>query len=231
MPQSISKKRIYFYLLILLFLSSTLNSTIILKIKKLNSINHIKITGLNGKEKNLLKNNLRIFINKNIFLVSREEIDLRLKNNTFLDNYSIIKIFPSRLLINVKKTQFVGKTIFNGQKFYIGKNGKLTKVSLVEKEYNLPQIFGNFEVNEFLRIREILDKNGFNLKKIKKYYYFKNKRWDITNSDNIILRLPSQDIKQSLTNYTSLLKANKIISGKLIDLRMKNKIIISNEKR
>ena len=106
MPQSISKKRIYFYLLILLFLSSTFNSTIILKIKKLNLINHIKIIGLKGKEKNFLKNNLKIFINKNIFLVSREEIDLRLKNNTFVENYSIIKIFPSRLLINVKKTQF-----------------------------------------------------------------------------------------------------------------------------
>ena len=231
MPQSISKKRIYFYLLILLFLSSTFNSTIILKIKKLNLINHIKIKGLKGKEKNFLKNNLKIFINKNIFLVSREEIDLRLKNNTFVENYSIIKIFPSRLLINVKKTQFVGKTILNGQKFYIGKNGKLTKNFLVEKEYNLPQIFGNFEVNEFLKLREILNINGFNLNKIKKYYYYKNKRWDITNIDNIILRLPSHDVKESLKNYTSLLKANKITAGKLIDLRMKNKIIITNEKR
>ena len=40
-------------------------------------------------------------------------------------------------------------TVLNGEKYYIGKNSKLTKVSQVEKEYNLPEVFGNFEVVEF----------------------------------------------------------------------------------
>ena len=231
MLQSISKKRIYFYLLILLLLSSTFNFNIVSKFKKLNLISHINILGLNEKEKNILEKNLEIFINKNIFLISREEVDERIKINSFLDNYNIVKVFPSKLLVNVKKTEFVGKTILDGEKFYIGKNGKLTKIFLVEKEYNLPQIFGSFEVNEFLKLQEILNKNGFNLSKIKKYFYYKSNRWDIQNNDDIVLMLPSRNIEKSLKNYRSLLKANKIIPGQLIDLRMKNKIILTNEKR
>ena len=231
MLQSISKKRIYFYLLILLLLSSTFNFNIISKFKKLNLINHINIIGLNEKEKNILEKHLEIFINKNIFLISREEVGKKIKINSFLDNYNIVKVFPSKLLVYVKKTEFVGKTILDGEKFYIGKNGKLTKIFLVEKEYNLPQVFGSFKVNEFLKLQEILNTNGFNLSNIKKYYYYKSNRWDIKNNNDIVLMLPSRNIEKSLKNYRSLLKANKIISGQLIDLRMKNKIILTNEKR
>ena len=231
MLQSISKKKIYFYLCILLLLSSTFNFNIISKFKKFNSITHVNISGLSEKEKNILEKNLEIFINKNIFLISKEEIRRILKTINFLDNYNIVKIFPSKLLVNVNKTEFVGKTILDGEKFYIGKNGKLTKIFLVEKEYNLPQVFGNFEVNEFLKLQKILNTNGFNLSKIKKYYYYKSNRWDIENNDDVILKLPSKNIQYALYIYQSLLRSSKSLDGKLIDLRIKNKIILTDEKK
>ena len=231
MLQSISKKKIYFYLLILLLFSSTFNFNIISNFNKLNLIKHINIVGLDEKEKNILEKNLNILINKNIFLINKDEVEKLLKNNSFIDNYKIVKVFPSNLLVNVKKTKFVGKTILDGEKFYIGKNGKLTKISLVKKEYYLPQVFGSFKVNEFLKLQETLNTNGFNLEEIKKYYYFKSKRWDIESNDEVVLRLPSQNIEKSLINYNALLNSNKIIKSKLIDLRIKNKIIFTDEKK
>jgi len=231
MLQSISKKKIYFYLLILLLFSSTFNFNIISSFNKLNLIKHINIVGLDEKEKNILEKNLNILINKNIFLINKDEVEKLLKNNSFIDNYKIVKIFPSNLLVNVKKTKFIGKTIIDGERFYIGKNGKLTKISLVEKESNLPQVFGSFQVYEFLKLQEMLIKNGFNLDKIKKYYYYKSKRWDIENNDNVLLRLPSENIENSLKNYRTLMKTNKIIKSNLIDLRIKNKIIFTYEKK
>ena len=117
------------------------------------------------------------------------------------------------------------------KKFYIGKNGKFTEISLVEKKYSLPQVFGNFQIDEFLKLQEILSSNGFNLNQIKKYYYFKSNRWDIENKEDIILKLPAQNIEKSIKNYKSLLETNKIIQGQLIDLRMKNKIILKDAKK
>ena len=231
MLQSISKKRIYFYLLILLVLSSTFNFNIISKLKKLNLINNINIVGLNNKETAILEKNLEIFKKRNIFFINKREIDQRLNENSFLDNYTIIKILPSKLLVRVKKTEFVGSTIFEGEKYYIGKNGKLTNISLVENQFDLPQVFGNFQVNELLKLHKILNLHNIDIKKIQKYYYFKSNRWDIEYDNNAIVMLPSFNLEKSLKNYKSFIQSEKIRPGQIIDLRMKNKIIVSNAEK
>ena len=231
MHQSISKKRIYFYLFILLILSSTFNFDLISNFKNLNLVNNINIVGLSKKEAYILEKNLKFFIKKNILFISKDEIVQRLNSNSFLDNYTIIKILPSKLLVKVNKTEFIGTTLFNGEKFYIGKNGKLTKVSFVEKEFNLPKVFGNFQVIELLKFQKILKLNNFNLNKIIKYSYFKSNRWDIEFDDKTIVMLPSFNFEKSLQNYKSFIKKNEIKSGQLIDLRIKDKIIISNVER
>lgn len=231
MHQSISKKRIYFYLFILLILSSTSNFDLTSNFKNLNLVNNIKIVGLSKKEASILEKNLEIFKKKNILFISKDEIVQKLNSNSFLDNYTIVKILPSKLLVKVKKTEFIGTTLSNGEKFYIGKNGKLTKVSFVEKEFNLPKVFGNFQVIELLKLQKILKLNNFNLNKIIKYSYFKSNRWDIEFDNKTIIMLPSFNYEKSLQNYKSFMKKNEIKSGQLIDLRMKDKIIISNVKR
>ena len=231
MLQSISKKRIYFYLLILLVLSSTFNFNIISKLKKLNLINTINIVGLNNKETAILEKNLEIFKKRNIFFINKKEIDQRLTKNSFLENYTIIKILPSKLLVRVKKTEFVGSTIFEGEKYYIGKNGKLTNISLVENQFDLPQVFGNFQVNELLKLHKILNLHNIDIKKIQKYYYFKSNRWDIEYDNNVIVMLPSFNLEKSLKNYKFFIQSEKIRPGQIIDLRMKNKIIVSNAEK
>ena len=231
MHQSISKKRIYFYLFILLILSSTFNFDLISNFKNLNLVNNINIVGLSKKEANILEKNLEFFKKKNILFISKDEIVKRLNSNSFLDNYTIIKILPSKLLVKVNKTEFIGTTLFNGEKFYIGKNGKLTKVSFVEKEFNLPKVFGNFQVIELLNLQKILRLNNFNLNKIIKYSYFKSNRWDIEFDNKTIVMLPSFNFEKSLQNYKSFIKKNEIKSGQLIDLRMRDRIIISNVER
>ena len=103
MPRSKSRKKIYFYLFILLLLSSTFNFNIISKFKKSILISHINIVGLNEKEKNNLEKSLKIFMNKNIFFISKDEVLRILKKNNFLDSYNIVKIFPSKIFIYAKK--------------------------------------------------------------------------------------------------------------------------------
>ena len=229
MLQSISKIKIYFYLFLLVLLSTFLNLNIITKFEKSNLITDINISGLNNEEKNLLKKNLKIFINKNIFLINKNEVEKKLKNNTFLESYRVMKVFPSKLYINVKKTEFLGKTIIDFEEFYIGKNGRFTKSSFVEDEYNLPHVFGNFKINDFLKLQKILVNNGINLNNFNKYYYFKSNRWDIENKNNVILKLPSVNIENSLNIYKSLISSKNIETVKLIDLRIPNKIITTNE--
>ena len=229
MLQSISKIKIYFYLFLFVLLSTFLNLNFITKFEKSTLITEINISGLNTEEKNLLIKNLKVFINKNIFSINKNEVEKKLKINTFLESYRVKKVFPSKLFINVKKTEFLGKTIIDFQEFYIGKNGRFTKSSFVEDEYNLPHVFGDFKINDFLKLQKILVNNGINLNNFDKYYYFKSNRWDIENKNNVILKLPSVNIENSLNIYKSLISSKNIESVKLIDLRIPNKVITTNE--
>ena len=134
-------------------------------------------------------------------------------------------------MFKIKKTEFIGKTILEGEKFYIGKNGKFTKMFLVDKVYNLPQVFGNFQADEFLKLQNTLSLHNFNLNNIKKYYFYKSNRWDIVDNDNITLMLPSNNLEKSLKNYKLFLEKIKVEPGQSVDLRITNKIILTNEKK
>ena len=43
--------------------------------------------------------------------------------------------------------------------------------------------------------------------------------------------LPSQNIDKALKNYESLIRTNKIVENNIIDLRIENKIILTDAKR
>ena len=45
------------------------------------------------------------------------------------------------------------------------------------------------------------------------------------------MKFPSKNVENSLKNYKLLLKANKILPGQIIDLRMKDKVILTNGKK
>ena len=44
---------------------------------------------------------------------------------------------------------------------------------------SLPLVFGNFQINDFLELQNILKKQNINLNQIDKYYFYRNKRWDL----------------------------------------------------
>ena len=127
-------------------------------------------------------------------------------------------------------TNFIGSTFINGKKFYIGNNGKFTIAKQINNEKNLPLVFGKFDINEFLDLQNILNEKKIDTKKIVKYYYYRNKRWDLENQSGLRLMLPEKDIKNSLEIYKKLIDSDNLNSITIIDLRIPNQIILTNEK-
>ena len=95
MRQSINRKRIYFYLLIFLFISTTFNYTSISKLNDLSLIKEIDIRGLNDKEENNIRDKLKIFKNNNIFFIKKKEIE------------NILSIFNFELLVDTRLGKLV----------------------------------------------------------------------------------------------------------------------------
>ena len=223
MTQRGKSKRIlnYFFLLILL---ASINNTNVNNFKDFDEIKSIKINGLSDHENlNLLKKikNLNL---ENIFFLNGNEINRVVKDNALVENFKIFKNYPSTLYIELEKTKFLAKINKSGQIFIVGSNGKLINSNFSKKD--LPFIFGNPNIREFLEFKYIIDSSNILYDKIEKIYFFKSKRWDVKLDNNTVIKLPEKNIKEALNQANKFLN-NSLIKTKSIDVRVKNQIIIN----
>jgi len=218
MHQRKSKKiLIYFFLLLVVGSINNIN----LNGLKFQNINNINITGLDIKNKLILFKEIENFNLNNIFLINKIDLKDKIESNPLVENFSIFKRYPSSLDINIKKTKFLAKINKDNQIFYIGSNGKFIKNNSFNNE--LPFIFGNPEIFEFFKIKEIIDKSKISYTEIKNLYFFPSKRWDLELINNTIIKLPNDNINLALNLAIEFLNDHKFI-----DARIKNQIILND---
>ena len=218
MQQRKSKKiLIYFFLL---FVVGSINNININSLK-LQNINNINIIGLDIKEQSNLIKEIKNFNLNNIFLINKSDLVNEIESNSLVENFIIFRRYPSSLDINIQKTQILAKINKNGQIFYIGSNGKFIKNNSLNNEP--PFIFGNPDVFEFFKIKEIIDKSKISYTEIKNLYFFPSKRWDLELTDNTIIKLPNDNINLALNLAIEFLDDHKFI-----DARIKNQIILND---
>ena len=227
MLPSISKHKLYLYLFFLVFLSSIFNFKLIENFQDRFILKQVNVNGLSNNEKKIIESELSNFQNINIFKLSEDKLIESLDKFNFLENISVNKIIPSTININLSKTSILGKTILNGEKFYIGENGKFINSNQLFEKNDVATVFGNFKIDEYLNLLKILKDHNLNINTIKKYYYYKNKRWDLIFSNGLTLMLPSKNIEKSINIFKKLLNNNNLISVKIVDLRVTNQIILT----
>ena len=228
MPQSISKYKLYLYFFFLIFLSSIFNFQILDNYHDQFRLKNININGLPYNEKKNIQIELNKLKNINILYLKKDNVLEKLTNFNFLENIYVRKVIPSSININISKTAILGKTIIKGKKFYIGKNGNFINSNLLSQENNLPSVYGEFQIEEYLSLIKKLEKHDIDVGNIKEYYYYKNRRWDILFFNNMKLKLPSKKDEESIKIYKKLLNNNDLINIKIVDLRVPNQIILMN---
>ena len=216
-------KKIFIYIFFFVFLGTINNHTI------LNSntfrIKNFQIIGLENNYKKELENNLINITKFNIFFVNKELLKSVLSSNSLIETFQVSKIYPSSLDIKIKKTNFLARLNINGDIFLIGSNGKLTKDSFLSDSKKLPFIFGNPKVEEFLKIVFIINKSDFRYENIKNLFFYKSGRVDLELKDNILIKLPLDDLENTFKIISHLI-ANNQLNKKIIDARISNQIIM-----
>ena len=225
----ISKYKLYLYLFFLIFLSSIFNFKFLEHYQDKFSLKTININGVSYKEKKNIEEELNNLKNTNIFKIRDKKVLEKLNKFNFIESINVKKIIPSSINVNLSKTSILGKTFINGEKFYIGKNGKFINSNQIFKKYKTAIVFGKFEVKEFLNLYNILNSQQLKINEIDYYYYFKNRRWDLIFSDGLILKLPSKNKKKSIKIFKEFKDKDKLTNTKIIDLRVSNQIIMTNK--
>lgn len=222
MQLSLSKK-IIFYIFLIIFLS-TLNSKHVSEIGFKN-VDQITVIGLQENEKQDLLNDLQLLNLNNIFFLKKFELMNKLEANKLIENYAIFKKYPSSIVIKVNKTKFLANVFNNGKSFVLGSNGKL--IESIEKKSNLPNIFGEYDKDSFFNLLKSIKNSNFRISNIKNLYFFKSGRWDIETKLDVIIKLPKDNLKDSLNLSLDLLNNNEFKKVKILDLRQHNQIIIN----
>ena len=222
MHQRISKK-IFIYLFIF-FIVGTLNNIEISKLI-IPKIDNLEISGLSEFENEKIYQELDILKNFNLYFLKQDKISEILVLNKVIEKFSIFKRYPSNLIIDLEKTKFLAYTKKNNLNFYIGSNGNLIETK--DNKINLPFIFGAIEVEEFLKLKKIIDNSFFNYNDIKNLYYFKSKRWDIETKDNLIIKLPIKKLETSFEILSKIYEKKEFKDFKIIDLRQNRQVILN----
>ena len=223
MHQRKSKNILFYFFLLFLFGSIT---NIGLYNSKFLNLNKIKISGLDENESRQLKNKIENLKIKNIFFLNENKIKNIIELNTLIENYQVLKIYPSNLYIKINKTKLLAKINNSGKIMLLGSNGKLSET--ISTNQQLPFIFGKPKVEEFLNFKIIIDQSKISYDEIENFYFFPSKRWDIELKNKIILKLPNEDIKNTLDYLFEFLDNKNLYNHRIIDARINNQIILND---
>jgi|TARA_B110001450_G_C17660040_1_gene496796 cell division protein FtsQ len=224
MHQSIDRKnKIAIYLIFLLILSTTSSKNLDIQSNFHSSNVKFSVTGLSDENNKQIKNKLDDFFYTNLFFVRKEEINKTISEYNIIEEYNIKRIYPLILNIDIKPTKFIAK-ISDNNKLLVGANGKLI-ISEVSEEA-LPYIFGEFNSKEFLKFKKNIERSQFNLKDFHSIFFYRSNRWDILTINDILIKLPTQKLLESLTLAHKIMNEDQFKDNKLIDLRVSNHVII-----
>ena len=220
MHQLKDKIKIIFLYLFLLFSVST-----IFNLEATNSLrNFFKIKEIDIED-NIYRQEFIKMIDQNIFYIKKENIVNVIKRFPILEKFKINKIYPNKISITLEETKPLAKIIIKNEIFIIGLNGNLFKGNI---NYDIPIIEGNLELKKINFFLEKIQSSKFDLSLIDKIIFYPSNRWDIFFKNKTIIRLPSQNINESI-KHAQVLFYKEDFKNKIIDLRIKNKVIVSNE--
>jgi len=218
-------KKIVSYLLMFCFLVS-INNISLMNVS-FPKISKIEINGLNVDERKKIENIIYDSNFNNIFYLDKEYLKKKINSVNIIEKFEIFKNYPSTLKIFIEKTKIIAQTKKNGFDYLIGSNGKL--IENKDFKLELPFIFGDLDISEFLKLKRKIDSSLFEFGEISNLYLYKSNRWDIETRNGNLIKLPKNNIQEILDLYVRMSKEKKISEKTIVDFRQKNQIIL-NEK-
>ena len=194
--------------------------------KNLNlNIKKIKIENNSIVETSDIKDRLDFLYQENLFFLNIQEIENNLKNESFIDSFSVKKIYPNKIkLIIVEKTP-IAILQYKKNKFFISDKGNLINFKNIKFYSDLPIVFGNGK--NFYNLYSNLKNVSFPIKKIKSFYYFESGRWDLIMHDDKIVKLPIKNYLFSLQNFMKSQSNSDFNNYKVFDYRIKDQLILN----
>tara|TARA_B100000401_G_scaffold168043_1_gene112337 strand:+ start:378 stop:938 length:561 start_codon:yes stop_codon:yes gene_type:complete len=186
------------------------------------------VTGLDEQINIEIEKNLNFLKNTNIFFIDKEILKDHIDKYNFIEKYNIFKIYPSKIILELKQADFLAQTIKDNKVYFIGSNNNFIEIERFNNYKNLPLVYGKFTTEKFISFLKIIRQSKLNYNNIKEIFFFPSGRIDIKNKDNLLIKFPMQNLEEAIIIVNKIIK-NKSFRNNLIDLRVPNQLILSNE--
>ena len=225
-------KKIYkvFLLIIALIFLSTFNPNTLTQVlnskNKFFQIKNIIILNNSIIEKSEISKKLNHIYNKNIFSITRDDLENPLKKIRFLKKIEVKKKYPDTIIVKILETTPVAYLYKDQKKYLLDSSSNLILFeNNIDFNY-LPSIFGEGAENNFINFLNLLKENNFSIKEVTNYFYFQIGRWDLQLKNNKTIKFPYNNIDEAIKKSIELLKRKDLENYKIIDLRVEGKIIV-----
>ena len=221
MLQKIDKKKyIFFYLIVLIILSSIHNSNF--KYNNFFNIKKIVVVGLNKTDNSLLENKLADLVGSNIFVINKNSFEL-INSVNLIKNYNVKKIYPNKIKVYLESAVAISVIKNSNELVILGNNGKIIDLKTLPE--NVPKVTGTSDIKKVFQTIEIFNKSDLDIKNIKKINFFPSKRIDIELENKKKIRFPINFTIDDLNFGFRIINDEKFNQSRIIDLRVPNKVI------
>ena len=218
-------KNSFFWLIALFIFLTTYKPKFDFRFSSDFNIKKVEIIGNLILSSDEVSQNLNFLYDKNLFISNLDDVEKSLKKETFIESYSLKKIYPNTLKIIVVEKKPIAVLLNKKKKFYISDKGDFIDFKNIETLKNLPTVFGNGKF--FYTLYQDLQNIKFPLETIKSFYFFESGRWDLLLYDDTVIKLPINGHLTGLKNYMEIKNKNNFNNYKIYDYRIKDQLILN----
>ena len=185
-------------------------------------IDNIIINGSLKSNKSEIESHVLKHSNNLIDTESKELMEL-IKSVEWVKRANIKKKFPSTLIINIVENDPFAIYFEEGDYFLIDIDGSIiANINFQNYNQNLLFVTGENATKSFESIiKEITISFPDLLKNIEEVEFIENRRWNIKLKNELLIKLPDDDIQNSLANLKKLFNNQKIMESNVIEIDLR----------
>ena len=185
-------------------------------------INHVIIEGSKKSNKSEIEKNVAEK-NGNLISLSFNSIKVIVESSEWVKRASIKKILPSTLVINVTENDPYAIYLQEGKFFLLDLDGSIiTEINIDNYQDDLLFVRGENspELLEQL-IKDISITFPNLIQTLEEVEFIEKRRWNLKLNNKLLVKLPDENIQQSLKNLKQLFEEQEVMQSNIIEIDLR----------